>query len=149
MYAFEKFRSCLLGSKIIERTDHSAIKYLLAKADSKPRLIRWVLLLQEFDLEIWDKKGCDNLVVNHISRLVNEEVTKKEKEIEEEFPNETLMAISFMDEDYPWFVDMANFKARDNHWKVWNSMREKGYSEKPPGMFGMILFFFLLVLTIC
>ena len=56
VYALEKFRSYLVGSKVIIYTDHAAIKYLLNKADSKPRLIRWVLLLQEFDLVIRDKK---------------------------------------------------------------------------------------------
>ena len=71
--------------------DHSAIKYLLAKVDSKPRLIRWVLLLQEFDLEIQDKKGYDNLIADHLLRFVNEEVTKKEKKNKEEFLDETLM----------------------------------------------------------
>ena len=56
VYALEKFRSYLVGSKVIIYTDHAAIKYLLNKADSKPRLIRWILLLQEFDLVIRDKK---------------------------------------------------------------------------------------------
>ena len=92
-------------------TDHFAIKYLLIEVNSKPRLIRWVLLLQEFNLEIQDKKGCDNQVAYHLLRLVNEEVTKKEKEIEEEFPDKTLMEVSFKDKDYPWFTNMANFKA--------------------------------------
>ena len=52
-------------------TDHAALRYLLTKKDSKPRLIRWILLLQEFDLEIYDKKGSHNVVVDHLSRIVS------------------------------------------------------------------------------
>jgi len=81
VYALEKFRSYLVGSKIVIYTDHAAIKYLLCKDDSKPRLIRWILLLQEFDLVITDKKGYENAVADHLSRLVNEDVTLKEAEI--------------------------------------------------------------------
>ena len=76
IYALEKFRSYLVGSKVVIFTDHAAIKHLLTKADSKPRLIRWVLLLQEFDIIIKDKKGSDNVVVDHLSRLVNKKVMK-------------------------------------------------------------------------
>jgi hypothetical protein len=57
VFAFEKFRSYIVNSKVIVYTDHAAIKYLLAKKDAKPRLIRWILLLQEFDVEIRDKKA--------------------------------------------------------------------------------------------
>lgn len=57
-------------------THLAAIKYLMKKIDSKSRLIRWTLLLQEFKLETKDKKGSANFVANHISRLVNDEVTK-------------------------------------------------------------------------
>jgi hypothetical protein len=57
VFAFEKFRSYIVNSKVIVYTDHAAIKYLLAKKDAKPRLIHWILLLQEFDVEIRDKKG--------------------------------------------------------------------------------------------
>jgi hypothetical protein len=66
---FEKFRSYIVNSKVIVYTDHTAIKYLLSKKDAKPRLIRWILLLQEFDMEIRDKKGSDNVVDDHLSRM--------------------------------------------------------------------------------
>jgi len=107
VYALEKFRPYLIGSKVIIYTDHAAIKYLLSKPDSKPQLIRWVLLLQEFDLEIRDKKGSENVIAYHLSRLVNDEVTCKEREICETFCDESLMLI----QQRPWFADMANFKA--------------------------------------
>ena len=56
VYSFEKFRPYLLGSRVIVFTDHATIKYLLAKKESKPRLIRWVLLLQEFDWEVRERR---------------------------------------------------------------------------------------------
>nr|GEV88428.1 reverse transcriptase domain-containing protein [Tanacetum cinerariifolium] len=71
VYAFEKFRPYLVLSKSIVYTDHLALKYLLNKQDAKPRLIRWVLLLQEFDIFIRDKKGTENLAAGHLSRLEN------------------------------------------------------------------------------
>jgi hypothetical protein len=67
--SFEKFRSYIMNLKVIFYTDHAAIKYLLAKKDAKPRLIHWILLLQEFDVEIRDKKGVENVVADHLSRM--------------------------------------------------------------------------------
>ncbi|KAG9450627.1 hypothetical protein H6P81_010592 [Aristolochia fimbriata] len=77
VYAFKKFRSYLIGSKVVVYTDHAALRHLFAKKDSKPRLIRWILLLLEFDIEIKDKKGAKNVVADHLSRLETEEVEKK------------------------------------------------------------------------
>ncbi|XP_075091695.1 uncharacterized protein LOC142171883 [Nicotiana tabacum] len=69
VFAFDKFRYYLVGIKVIVHTDHSTLKYLLSKKESKPRLMRWVLLLQEFDLEIMDRKGIENQVADHLSGL--------------------------------------------------------------------------------
>jgi hypothetical protein len=69
VFAFEKFRSYIVNSKVIVYTDHAAIKYLLAKKGAKPRLIHWILLLQEFDVESRDKKGVQNVVADHLSRM--------------------------------------------------------------------------------
>ena len=67
VFAIDKFRSYLVGAKIIVYTDHAALKYLFTKKDAKPHLIRWILLLQEFDLEIKDKKRVENTVADHLS----------------------------------------------------------------------------------
>ena len=69
VFAFEKFRSYLVSSKVIVHTDHSALKYLMQKKDAKPRLLRWILLLQEFDIEVRDRKGIENGVADHLSRI--------------------------------------------------------------------------------
>ncbi|CAN6552321.1 unnamed protein product [Malus baccata var. baccata] len=89
VFALDKFRSYLLGTKVIIFTDHAALKYLLTKKEAKPRLIRWMLLLQEFDIEIRDKKGVENVVADHLSRMVHEEASP----ISETFPDEQLMSI--------------------------------------------------------
>jgi hypothetical protein len=89
------------------------VKYLFAKQDANPRLLRWVLLLQEFDIIIRDKKGAENLAVDHISRLENpHQGVFKKKKINETFPLETLNAVSFRgDSTTPWFADFANYHA--------------------------------------
>ncbi|GJR47684.1 reverse transcriptase domain-containing protein [Tanacetum coccineum] len=108
VYAFEKFWSYLVLSKSIVYTDYSALKYLMNKQDAKPRLLRWVLLLQEFNIMIRDKKGSKNLAADHLSRLENPHKDVLEnKDINEYFPLETLGALS--NGSTLWFVDYANF----------------------------------------
>ncbi|GJW77660.1 reverse transcriptase domain-containing protein, partial [Tanacetum coccineum] len=104
VYAFEKYRPYLVLSKTIVYTDHSSLKYLLAKQDAKPRLLRWILLLQEFDVIIHDKKGAENLAADHLSRLENpHQGDLEKKEINETFPLETLRMITFHgDSNAPW-----------------------------------------------
>ena len=70
VYSFEKFRPYLLGSRPIVFTDHATIKYLPANKDFKPRLIKWVLLLQEFEWEVTDKRGTENRVADHLNKIV-------------------------------------------------------------------------------
>ncbi|GJU47664.1 reverse transcriptase domain-containing protein [Tanacetum coccineum] len=108
VYAFEKFRPYLVLSKSIVYTDHSALKYLMNKQDAKPRLLWWVLILQEFDITIRDKKGSENLAADHLSRLENpHKDVLGNKDIKENFPLETFGVIS--NESTPWFADYANF----------------------------------------
>ncbi|GJV90344.1 reverse transcriptase domain-containing protein [Tanacetum coccineum] len=113
VYAFEKFRSYLILNKSVVYTDHSALKYLFAKKDSKARLLRWVLLLQEFDFNVIDTKGAENLAADHLSRLENPyENVLDPKEVNEKFPLETLhMVTSRGDSSTPWFADYANYHA--------------------------------------
>ncbi|XP_024989324.1 uncharacterized protein LOC112523884 [Cynara cardunculus var. scolymus] len=88
--------------------NHAAIKYLISKKDAKPRLIRWVLLLQEFDLEIVDRKGVGNQVVDHLSRLEKPRENLEEGEIVETFPDERILVL---ESKPPWFADIANYLA--------------------------------------
>nr|GEZ40610.1 reverse transcriptase domain-containing protein [Tanacetum cinerariifolium] len=96
VYAFEKFRSYLIMNKSIVHADHSALKYLFAKKDAKARLLRWVILLQEFDFKVLDTKGAENLAIDHLYRLENPyENVLDPKEINETFPLETLSMVTF------------------------------------------------------
>ena len=103
IFALEKFRSYLIGSKVIVYSDHAAIRYLLTKKDAKPRLIRWILLLKEFDIEILDKRGSENLVADHLSRLTyNEDALP----LHENFPDEQLLHVGIVT---PWYADIVNY----------------------------------------
>ena len=94
---------------MIVYTDHSTLRYLFAKKEAKPRLFCWILLIQEFDLEIKDKKGTENLVADHLSRMnhvePNEEV---DDDINERFPDEQLFAV----EEALWYADIVNYLAK-------------------------------------
>nr|GEW45691.1 DNA-directed DNA polymerase [Tanacetum cinerariifolium] len=95
VYAFKKIRSYLIINKSIMYTDHSALKYLFAKKDSKARLLRWVLLLHEFTFKVIDTKGAENLAADHLSQLENPHQNVLDpKEINESFPHETLNLVS-------------------------------------------------------
>nr|GEY32541.1 reverse transcriptase domain-containing protein [Tanacetum cinerariifolium] len=115
VYAFEKFCSYLIMNKIIVYTDHSTVKYLFAKKDSKVRLLRWVLLLQEFKFKVIDTKGAENLATNHLSRLeIPHQNMLDPKEINDTLPLETLNMVSFRgNSSTPWFSDFANYHARN------------------------------------
>ncbi|GKE39124.1 reverse transcriptase domain-containing protein [Tanacetum coccineum] len=104
---------CIQAFETIVYTDHSALKYLFAKKDSKARLLRWVLLLQEFKFKVIDTKGAENLAADHLSRLENPyENVLDPKEINEKFPLETLNMVTFRgDPSTPWFADYANYHA--------------------------------------
>jgi hypothetical protein len=104
VYAIDKFRSYLVGAKVIVYTDHAASTYLLTKKDAKTRLIRWILLLQEFDLEIKDKKGVENSVANHLSRMYFE----KPQELPINGTMRDVMLYRIAQSD-PWYADIVNF----------------------------------------
>ncbi|XP_076926979.1 uncharacterized protein LOC143590362 [Bidens hawaiensis] len=93
VYALDKFRSYILGSKVVVYSDHSGVRYLIENKDTKPRLIRWVLLLQELILKSVTKKGCENVVADHLSRIPLEGANDP-MEINEKFFDEQLFAIS-------------------------------------------------------
>ncbi|CAA7053987.1 unnamed protein product [Microthlaspi erraticum] len=125
VFAFEKFRSYLVGSKVIVHSDHAALRYLLSKKDAKPRLLRWILLLQEFDLEIKDRRGADNGVADHLSRMRVEENLP----LDDRLPEESVYAAEASNKhgqlghhrpgtkisssNTPWFRHIANFLAAE------------------------------------
>ena len=104
VFALEMFRSYIVGFPVTNFTDHATLKYLLSKQDTKPRLTRWILLGQEFNLTIKDKKGVEDVVVDHLSRLVSEP-TSESLPIGNTFPDEQLFALVHC----PWYADIVNY----------------------------------------
>ena len=125
VYALDKFRAYLVGSDIVIFTDHSSLKYLLTKKNAKARLIRWVLLLQEFNLQIKDKKGVENVVADHLSRLTIAPDTHSPP-IDDEFPEESLMQL----EKAPWYAHIANFLATGEIPSNWKEQDRKYFLKK-------------------
>ena len=122
VFALEKFRSYIVGSPVTIFTDHAALKYLLSKQDTKPRLTRWILLCQEFNLTIKDKKGVENVVADHLSRLVPES-DPHGIPIGDSFPDEQLFALVH----YPWYADIVNYLVTDQIPAQWTSQQKKKF----------------------
>ncbi|KAK1670361.1 hypothetical protein QYE76_058520 [Lolium multiflorum] len=136
VFACDKFRSYIVDSKVTIHTDHAAIRYLMQKKDAKPRLIRWVLLLQEFDLHIIDRKGADNPVADNLSILEN--IAYDPVPVNDSFPNEQLAVIKVSSRDSPWSIMASNNKGKglsdediqDPEWKeVDESVKEEDEEE--------------------
>ena len=124
VYALDKFCAYLIGSDIVIFTDHSALKYLLTKENAKARLIIWVLLLQEFNLQIRDKKGVEN-VADHLSRLKIAHNTHNPP-INDEFPEESLLLV----ENALWYAHIANFLAIGELPTDWKAQDRKFFFTK-------------------
>ncbi|RVW12885.1 Retrovirus-related Pol polyprotein from transposon 17.6 [Vitis vinifera] len=125
VFALDKFRAYLVGSFIVVFTDHSALKYLLTKQDAKGRLIRWILLLQEFNLQIRDKKGVENVVADHLSRLVIAHDSHG-LPINDDFPEESLMSI----EVAPWYSHIANYLVTGEVPSEWSAQDKRHFFAK-------------------
>ena len=125
VYSLDKFRSYLIRSDIVIFTDHSALKYLLTKQNSKARLIRWVLLLQEFNVHIRDMKGEENVIVDHLSRLTIEHNTHNPPIIDE-FPEESLLTVSIA----PWYAHIANFVVTGELPVEWTAQDKKFFHAR-------------------
>ena len=104
IFALDKFRSYLIGSPIVVYSDHAAIRYLMSKYDAKPRLLRWILLIQEFNLTIKDNKGAENVVVDNLSKLTNESSIDTTP-INDSFPDDFLFSVDSM----PLYANIDNF----------------------------------------
>jgi len=113
VFGFEKFRSYLIGSHVIVYTGHSSLKHLLSTKDVKPRLVRLILLLQEFDCEIKDKKGSENLVANHLSRSICDR--KSGSGISKCFPDEQLYDVH----PDPWYTIIVKYLVAGRIPKGW------------------------------
>ena len=122
VFALENFRSYIVGSLITIFTYHTALKYLLSKHDTKPRLTRWILLCQEFNLTIKDKKGVENVVADYLSRLVPESISHG-LPIGDSFPDEQLFALVHC----PWYADIVNYLVTSQIPPQWTSQQKRNF----------------------
>ena len=122
VFALEKFRSYIVGSPVTIFTNHAALKYLLSKQDTKPRLTRWILLCQEFNLIIKDKKGVKNVVADHLSRLVPE-FTSHGLPIGDSFLDEHIFALVHC----PWYADIVNYLVTGQIPPQWTSQQKNKF----------------------
>ena len=114
----------MLGSKIVVFSNHAALKYLLSKKESKSRLIRWILLLQEFDLEIKDRPGKENFAAGHLSRIQAED----SQIINENFPDESILTVNC--QPLPWYAYIINYLVSGLILEDWvYATRKKFYKE--------------------
>ncbi|XP_076956353.1 uncharacterized protein LOC143631473 [Bidens hawaiensis] len=112
--------------QIIEKlSDHSTVKYLMKKKDAKPRLIGWILLIQEFNVEIRDKKGSENVVADHLSRLTGQE-EENTRAINDPFPDEQLFVVSTL----PWYADIINFLVAGTIPEFWPKKKKHQFMSK-------------------
>nr|GEU51830.1 hypothetical protein [Tanacetum cinerariifolium] len=144
VYAFEKFRSYLIMNKSILYTNHSALKYLFAKKDSKARFLRWVLLLQEFTIKVIDTKRAENLATDHLSRLENPHQNVLDpKEINGSFPLDTLNLVSTRGNVVPtkskFFMDVKHYFWDDPFlFKICADQVIRSYPVSPPQTSGQV-----------
>ena len=104
VHSLNKFRHYITGYQTFVHIDHAAIKYLMNKPDVNASIIRWFLLLQQFDLTIVDKPGKENVVADFLSRV--NFCAGEEGMVDDQLPNEHLFAISVLS---PWFADIENY----------------------------------------
>ena len=129
IFALEKFRPYVLGRNIIVYNNRAALKYLLSKKEAKLQIIRWVLLLKEFDFEIKDKKGSENSVANHISRLQN----TTSREISDTFSDEKLLTVVTK---APWFVHIVKYLLMKSVPIIGTQIKSEDYSMIFDNTFG-------------
>jgi hypothetical protein len=132
-----KIQVLSVGSPVVVFSDHATLKYLLSKKDSKARLVRWILLLQEFDITIKDKKGTENVVAHHLSRLTTDsrsDITP----IYDYFPDESLFYVSTM----PWFPNIVNFLVSGQLPAHWSTQDKRKFLNKVKNFYWDDLYLF-------